>query len=128
MGCCGKKREAQKMQEVACVARRVAPPLPPEPAPVLAPDSEQLFHNSGTANVSVRGPVTGRIYVFPANGETVSVDSRDMPYLSAISRILPGPRVRPKDKYKKSDSASTNMHFFVCFGCKPSLLCRARTE
>ncbi len=103
MGCCGKKREAQKLQEVARVERRAAPRSPPLPvlASVLAPDSEQLFHNSGTANLSVRGPITGRIYEFPSDGDTVPVDSRDMPYLSGISRILPGPRVRPQNKYKK---------------------------
>jgi len=100
VGCCGKKREALKTQEVARAERRVTPPAPPATT-VLPPSSEQPFHNSGTANLSVRGPVTGRTYVFPGNGETVSVDTKDTPYLNGISRILPGPRIRAKDKYKK---------------------------
>jgi hypothetical protein len=64
-------------------------------------DSERPFHNTGKANLTVRGPITGRIYQFLANGETVSVDARDTPYLSGISRILPGPRIGPRSKSRK---------------------------
>ena len=104
MGCCGKKREALRTEEVAHVERRVAPLHAPPQLPVVSvqePGSEQHFHNSGSANLSIRGPITGRIYLFAADGEPVAVDARDTPYLGGISRILPGPRVRPRDKSKK---------------------------
>ena len=104
MGCCGRKREALKTQQVVRVERRAAPvhATPPSPAAqTQEPGAEQPFHNSGSANLCVRGPITGRIYVFPAGGETVPVDPRDSPYLSGLSRIVPGPRVRSADRSRR---------------------------
>jgi hypothetical protein len=104
VGCCGKKREALKTQQVVRVERRVAPlhATPPSPAvETQEPGAERPFHNIGSANLSVRGPITGRLYMFPAGGETVPVDPSDTPYLSGLSRIVPGPRVRPGDKSRR---------------------------
>jgi hypothetical protein len=97
MSCCGRKREALKAQESPRETRRAASvpaslPLPDQPS-ASGPGSEQPFHNSGNANLSVRGPISGRVYLFPANGHTVFVAPQDAPYLTGISRILPGERL-----------------------------------
>jgi hypothetical protein len=96
MSCCGKKREALK-QPVTSVEGRPTPPRPPVVAASGDPVVERQFHNAGRADLSIRGPVSGKIYRFPATGAPVLVDERDIPYLTGISRIQPGPKVRASD-------------------------------
>jgi len=103
MSCCGKKREALK-QSITIAQER-----PIRPSPPLVGNTElssgdstvgRQFHNAGRADLSIRGPVSGRIYHFSAKGATVLVDERDIPYLIRISRIQPGPKVRTSN-YRK---------------------------
>jgi hypothetical protein len=100
MSCCGKKREALK-QSVTLAQDRPIRPSPPlvGTTELSSGDSTfgRQFHNAGRADLSIRGPVSGRIYHFSAKGATVLVDERDIPYLTGISRIEPGPKVRTSD-------------------------------
>jgi len=89
VGCCGKKREAVKASSVR--ARERVPVQPVPVAQVPKPEIQEiLFHNTGTADVNVRGPVSGRTYHFPGNQIAIAVDVRDAAYLSGISRLRQG--------------------------------------
>lgn len=45
------------------------------------------FQNSGTSGITAVGPVSGRLYRFPASGQAVGVDSRDAASIARIPRL-----------------------------------------
>jgi hypothetical protein len=89
MSCCGKKRESLARTPVKVQEGKM-----PQPAAVVElpkPVARGIFFcSTGTADINVRGPASGRTYYFPANKGPVEVDERDAPYLSSISRLQKG--------------------------------------
>jgi hypothetical protein len=89
MGCCGKRRESLARTPVKVPEGKM-----PQPAAVVEPPKPVtkgiFFCNTGTADINVRGPASGRTYYFPPNKAAVEVDERDAPYLSGISRLQKG--------------------------------------
>lgn len=73
MSCCGSKRA-----QVAggSLAARTSPSLPQIPS--LPATSEVRVRYMGERGLSLRGPASGRVYVFSALGVTRDVDSRDV--------------------------------------------------
>jgi hypothetical protein len=89
MPCCGQEREALKKDGETLRGRRAIEPLAPA-APSTPPartEREVMYRNTGNARLSVRGPVSGTVYVFPGGGAAIAVDDRDTPYLSGIGRL-----------------------------------------
>jgi hypothetical protein len=58
--------------------------LPSAPA---ASDSAPAFQYTGHMSLTVRGPITGRIYHFTGAGVVLSVDPRDAPSLAAVPQL-----------------------------------------
>ena len=85
MACCGKNRvEAAGLNpgsRSAGAARSQA---------VASPTS--YFRNASTSGITVWGPVSGRMYRFPASGLAVAVDASDVASLSRVPHLKP---VRP---------------------------------
>lgn len=71
MSCCGQRR-----QEMRAAMQRQAPP---EPEPLVRPESPIPIVYLGKGSIVVRGPVTGKTYLFASAGEPLLVDERDAP-------------------------------------------------
>lgn len=76
MSCCGRKRA-----ELATTAQATAS------APRIGGATAMQY--AGHTSLSVRGPVTGRIYHFAASGAVLAIDPRDAPSLAAIPQLRP---------------------------------------
>ena len=50
--------------------------------------SAAAFQYAGHTSLTVRGPVTGRIYQFTRAGAILSVDPRDAPSLAAVPQLV----------------------------------------
>jgi hypothetical protein len=84
MACCGKNRtEAaglnQGSRSIGAARSQVASPT-------------TYFRNSSSSGITVWGPVSGRMYRFPASGLAVAVDASDVASLSRVPHLKP---VRP---------------------------------
>jgi hypothetical protein len=75
MSCCGSKRaEAQRPH-----LTRTSPPLTFErPPTATAATIEVELRYTGERGLSLRGPASGRVYVFATNGASRRVDARDV--------------------------------------------------
>lgn len=51
-------------------------------------DSAPAFQYVGHTSLTVRGPLTGRIYHFVSSGTVLSVDPRDAPSLAAVPQLV----------------------------------------
>ena len=67
------------------------PPCPVGEYGMSALGRERVFEYVGPTGLSVRGPITGRHYRFPATGSTLAVDGRDAPSLMAVPNLRPLP-------------------------------------
>lgn len=80
MSCCGQQRAALRSP----ARRNASPPVPVAPPLLRAPVA--LVHMASNATV-VRGPSTGLVYLFGADGAALDVDARDAPALLAGGRF-----------------------------------------
>ena len=91
MSCCGQKRAA-----VAAIARPrlVRPSIPPAAAKVSAPPvgNDPRVRYLGPGELSLRGPISGRVYYFAEAGSTASVDTNDVAALLRTQLFLRDPR------------------------------------
>lgn len=58
------------------------------PSAPAGSDGAPAFQYVGYTSLTVRGPVTGRIYHFTTAGTVLSVDPRDAPSLAAVPQLL----------------------------------------
>ena len=86
--CCGSRRSAWRAASPSPEAATASPPVrhdpPGRPAPMSvrsAFPSVDLYY-SETAEIRVRGPVTGRPYVFSGSEPVQAVDARDAAILT----------------------------------------------
>jgi hypothetical protein len=86
MRCCGKKRQSLKRQTPPPAIKKTERLAVVDPPPQTTP-IQPLFRNTATANLSIRGPISGQTYFFPATGRAMPVDERDAPFLSTISHL-----------------------------------------
>jgi hypothetical protein len=78
MACCGSGTASGRAKPMGSPAYG----SPSVSAPLVA-----YFRNSGTSAISAVGPVSGRLYRFPASGQAVAVDSRDAASIARIPRL-----------------------------------------
>jgi hypothetical protein len=84
MGCCGKARANLSVSRAA-IARTPTPVsgASPEtvgrmhPLPIVVGNTPTQLRYSGTSNIVVRGPATGRSYIFSHAEPVRTVDRRD---------------------------------------------------
>lgn len=60
------------------------PSATPQPAVHIEHSSEVEFEYIGAGRLTVTGPITGTVYYFSVNRETISVNSADAPLLVSI--------------------------------------------
>jgi hypothetical protein len=77
MGCCGKVRQSLGS------ALRPAQPDSPTPRRSL----NVVFAYTGATAMTVRGPVSGRLYRFDRPGARLTVDPRDRPGLARVPHL-----------------------------------------
>ena len=76
MSCCGSKRMAP-----------AATAAPPASSSEGVAQSAPAFQYAGYTALTVRGPITGRIYHFATAGAVQVVDPRDAPSLAAVPHL-----------------------------------------
>lgn len=79
MSCCGEKRALWKTQ--AAVRDRQTPARPATPAaepPVAGETSQTALRYLGNGALSLRGPSTGRVYLFTGGDTMALVDKKDL--------------------------------------------------
>ena len=90
MSCCGQKRAA-----AAAIARPrlERPSIPPAAAKVSAPPvgNDPRVRYLGPGKLSLRGPISGRVYYFAEAGSTASVDTNDVAALLRTQLFLRDP-------------------------------------
>lgn len=90
MSCCGQKRAAA----VAIARPRLdRPSIPPAAAKVSAPPvgNDPRVRYLGPGKLSLRGPISGRVYYFAEAGSTASVDTNDVAALLRTQLFLCDP-------------------------------------
>ena len=75
MSCCGQKRQQWQQQMTQ------PQPAPKTPEPVL--ENPVPLQYNGSHSHMIKGPSTGLLYLFAANGKSLMVDSRDVTSLLA---------------------------------------------
>jgi hypothetical protein len=85
MPCCGQNREKARMAvTTAVVDTKVPAPKAVQQSAAVPLGRIQKLHYNGMSTVQVRGPQTGRTYVFTRTAPDVPVDRRDAESLMRI--------------------------------------------
>ena len=82
MACCGSPRTRTRLRRNG--ARRPALPAATSPAPSRTRGPVVAMTYGGAHRLTVRGPVTGRVYVFPSDSRAIAVDSRDARLMQGV--------------------------------------------
>jgi hypothetical protein len=84
--CCGNNRMSISQTRVAAPTGR-----PLQTSPLIATrqrTSSAYFEYTGKTAMTVRGPISGTTYRFPAPGARVTVDLRDSRHLAAVPNLV----------------------------------------
>jgi hypothetical protein len=87
MACCGPPRTSTRARRNG--ARPPPGPAAISPAPARTRGPVVAMTYGGAHRLSVRGPVTGRVYVFPSDGRPIAVDSRDARLMQGVPGLRP---------------------------------------
>jgi hypothetical protein len=77
MGCCGKTRSPQRVENNGSAHATLAPP----------PVTFDYFEYAGKTGLTAIGLVTGQRYRFALPGSVVAVDSRDAPSMAGVPNL-----------------------------------------